>query len=100
MFSYNSTWQTRLIKGNTQRFPDGYEQILRARRKDTVHYQYLVVGAGLFGAVFAREMKKAGKNCLVIEKRNHIAGNIYTKEIKNGLCEIELSEEETLECER
>ena len=47
-----------------------------------MHYQYLVVGAGLFGAVFAREMKKAGKNCLVIEKRNHIAGNIYTKEIK------------------
>ena len=47
-----------------------------------MHYQYLVVGAGLFGAVFAREMKKAGRSCLVIEKRNHIAGNIYTKEIK------------------
>lgn len=47
-----------------------------------MHYQYLVVGAGLFGAVFAHEMKKAGKNCLVIEKRNHIAGNIYTKEVK------------------
>ena len=37
-----------------------------------MHYQYLVVGAGLFGAVFASEMKKAGKNSLVIEKRNHI----------------------------
>ena len=47
-----------------------------------MHYQYLIVGAGLFGAVFAREMKKAGKECLVIEKRNHIAGNIYTKEVK------------------
>lgn len=47
-----------------------------------MHYQYLVVGAGLFGAVFAREMTKAGKNCLVIEKRNHIAGNIYTREEK------------------
>lgn len=47
-----------------------------------MHYQYLVVGAGLFGAVFASEMKKAGKNSLVIEKRNHIAGNIYTKEVK------------------
>lgn len=47
-----------------------------------MHYQYLVVGAGLFGAVFAREMTKTGKNCLVIEKRNHIAGNIYTREEK------------------
>lgn len=46
-----------------------------------MHYDYLVVGAGLFGAVFAREMNKSGKNCLVIEKRNHIAGNIYTKEV-------------------
>ena len=47
-----------------------------------MHYQYLVVGAGLFGAVFASEMTKNGKKCLVIEKRNHIAGNIYTKEEK------------------
>ena len=47
-----------------------------------MNYQYLIVGAGLFGAVFAREMEKKGKKCLVIEKRNHIAGNIYTKEIK------------------
>lgn len=47
-----------------------------------MNYQYLIVGAGLFGAVFANEMKKAGKSCLVIEKREHIAGNIYTKEIK------------------
>lgn len=45
-------------------------------------YSYLVVGAGLFGAVFAKEMKKAGKKCLVIDKRKHIAGNIYTEEIK------------------
>lgn len=47
-------------------------------------YDYLIVGAGLFGAVFAHEMNKAGKKCLVIEKRDHIAGNIYTKEI-NGI---------------
>lgn len=46
-----------------------------------MHYDYLVVGAGLFGAVFAREMKSRGKTCLVIDKRNHIAGNIYTKEV-------------------
>ena len=45
-------------------------------------YDYLVVGAGLFGAVFAHEMNKAGKSCLVIEKRNHIAGNLYTEEIE------------------
>lgn len=44
-----------------------------------MNYDYLVVGAGLFGSVFAHEMKKRGKSCLVIEKRNHIAGNIYTK---------------------
>lgn len=49
-----------------------------------MHYQYLVVGAGLFGAVFAHEMEKRGKDCLVIEKRGHVAGNIYTKEI-NGI---------------
>lgn len=43
-------------------------------------YDYLVVGAGLFGATFAYEAKKKGKSCLVIDKRDHIAGNIYTKE--------------------
>ncbi|MBR2502618.1 MAG: UDP-galactopyranose mutase [Oscillospiraceae bacterium] len=41
-------------------------------------YDYLIVGAGLYGAVFAQEAARAGKKCLVIEKRNHIAGNIYT----------------------
>ena len=44
-----------------------------------MHYNYLIVGAGLFGAVFAHEMTKKGKTCLVIDKRDHIAGNIYTK---------------------
>ena len=43
-------------------------------------YDYLIVGAGLFGAVFAHEAVKRGKKCLVIDKRNHIAGNIYTYE--------------------
>lgn len=42
-------------------------------------YDFLIVGAGLFGSVFAAEMKKRGKRCLVIDKRNHIAGNIYTE---------------------
>ena len=45
-------------------------------------YDYLIVGAGLFGAVFAHEAKKAGKSVLVIDKRSHIGGNIYTKEVE------------------
>lgn len=44
------------------------------------NYDYLVVGAGLFGAVFAYEAMQRGKSVLVIDRRNHIAGNIYTKE--------------------
>lgn len=44
-------------------------------------YDYLVVGAGIFGSVFAREMTDAGAKCLVIDKRSHIAGNCYTKNI-------------------
>lgn len=43
-------------------------------------YDYLIVGAGLFGAVFAHEMTKKGKKCLIIERRNHIGGNVYTHE--------------------
>ena len=46
------------------------------------NYDYLVVGAGLFGAVFAHEAAKKGKKINVIEKRDHIAGNIYTKEVE------------------
>lgn len=46
-----------------------------------MRYDYLIVGAGLFGAVFAREAADKGKSCLVIEKRNHIGGNIYCEEI-------------------
>ena len=44
-------------------------------------YDFLVVGAGLFGAIFAYEAKKRGKSVLVIDKRNHIAGNIYTENV-------------------
>ena len=43
-------------------------------------YDYLIVGAGLYGSIFAYEMNKKGKKCLVIDKRNHIGGNIYTEE--------------------
>ncbi len=44
-------------------------------------YDYLIVGAGLFGAVFARQMTDAGKRCLVVERRGHIAGNVYTEDV-------------------
>ncbi len=45
-------------------------------------YDYLIVGAGLFGAVFAYEAKKKGKKCLVIDKRAHIGGNVYTEDVE------------------
>jgi len=45
-------------------------------------YDYLIVGAGLYGAVFAHEARKAGKSVLVIDKRPNIAGNVYTKEVE------------------
>lgn len=45
-------------------------------------YDFLIVGSGLFGSIFAYEAKKKGKSCLVIDKRDHIAGNIYTKEVE------------------
>ena len=44
---------------------------------------YLIVGAGLFGSIFAHEMTKKGKKCLIIEKRDHIGGNVYTENIEN-----------------
>ena len=44
-----------------------------------MHYDYLVVGAGLFGAVFARQMKEKGRKVLVIDRRDHIGGNVYTE---------------------
>ena len=45
-----------------------------------MHYDYLIVGTGLFGSVFAYEMKKKNRKCFMIEKRDHIGGNIYTEE--------------------
>ena len=45
-------------------------------------YDYLIVGAGLYGAVMAHELKKKGKKCLVIDRRDHIAGNIYCEDIE------------------
>ena len=45
-------------------------------------YDYLIVGSGLFGSIFANKANKKGKKCLVIEKRSHIGGNIYTENIE------------------
>lgn len=45
-------------------------------------YDYLIVGAGLYGAVFAQQAKKHGKSVLVIDRRDHIAGNVYTKPVE------------------
>lgn len=45
-------------------------------------YDFLIIGAGLYGSVFAHEVKKRGKTCLIIDKRDHIAGNIYTEKIE------------------
>lgn len=53
------------------------------RKRDNMKkYDYLIVGAGLFGAVFARQAADAGKSVLVIDKRSHIAGNIYTENVE------------------
>src|SRR5690606_15116216 len=46
-----------------------------------MEYDFLIVGAGLFGSVFAHQAKKAGKKCLVIDKREHLGGNIYCENV-------------------
>ena len=45
-------------------------------------YHYLIIGAGLYGAVFAQQAKAAGKSVLVIDKRDRIAGNVYTEKVE------------------
>ena len=47
-----------------------------------MHYDYLIVGAGLYGAVFAQRAREAGKNVLVLDKRPHIGGNVYTRDVE------------------
>lgn len=63
-----------------------YEKINKIREQtiegDLSMYDYLIVGAGLFGSVFAYEANKLGKKCLVIDKRDHIGGNVYTENIE------------------
>ena len=47
-----------------------------------MHYDYLIVGAGLYGAAFAQQAREAGKSVLVIDRRDHIGGNVYTEEVE------------------
>ena len=87
-----------LMCGDARAVCDAYnaeqEQIVRVVKKEKEakkaeksgnknKYDYLVVGAGLFGSIFAREAYKAGKRCLVIDKRNHIGGNVYTETVSD-----------------
>lgn len=59
-----------------------YRQLVyRLNRGASIMYDYLIVGAGLFGSVFAYEAKKRGKTCLVIDKRDHIGGNVYNEKV-------------------
>jgi len=79
--------------GKAQEVCDAYQddqnESIRTRKRESRarlraqggKYDYLVVGAGLTGAVFAREMAKAGKRCLVIDKRSHVGGNVYTEDV-------------------
>ncbi len=92
----NAIWldhgQMRMV-GDAQNVCDSYreeqERLTRERkerkrrkaRKAGKKYDYLVVGAGMFGSVFAKEMTDSGKRCLVIDKRSHIGGNAYTEEM-------------------
>ena len=56
--------------------------LLSNKRKQKNMYDYLVVGTGLYGAIFAHEAKTHGKTVLVVDKRPNIAGNIYTENIE------------------
>ena len=58
------------------------DEVMREREQPMAKYDYLIVGAGLTSAVFAHEAAKLGKTCLVIDRRDHIAGNVYTKEVE------------------
>ena len=56
--------------------------ILKGRKYLIIMYDYLVIGAGLYGSIFAREAKNKGYRVLVIDKRNNVAGNIYTENVE------------------
>ena len=62
-----------------ERFQDGF---MNWQERKRLMYDYLIVGSGLFGAVFAQQAKAAGKSVLVIDKRPNIAGNVYTEDVE------------------
>ena len=72
-----STRQEQLFKVEKK------EKEIRKAEKTDNRYDYLIVGAGLYGAVFAYEAYRAGKRCLVIDKRSHTGGNVYTENRKD-----------------
>ena len=85
-----------IMSGPSDEVCDAYntrqEQLFKLEKKENeekkskmrkYEYDYLIVGAGLFGAVFAAEAYRAGKRCLVIDRREHIGGNIYTEQIED-----------------
>lgn len=57
-------------------------ELIKEEGNINLKYNYLIVGAGLYGSIFAHEATKRGKTCLVIDKRDHIGGNIYTKKVE------------------
>ncbi len=59
-----------------------YSKFRENGAEEKTMFDYLIVGAGLYGAVFAHEAVQRGKTCLVVDKRPHIAGNVYTKEME------------------
>lgn len=66
---------------NAHYFAIGYLAEMQ-KESGNMKYDYLIVGAGLYGAVFAQRKTEAGKKCLVIDRRDHIAGNIYSEKIE------------------
>ena len=77
---------SKYVKGLVRKNIISWRLCCEVKRKGAIitmkKYDYLVVGAGLYGAVFAHEATKAGKSVLVIDKRPNIAGNVYTEEIE------------------
>lgn len=76
---------TEILCGLYQQFLDKKLSLSETKsiwEKLNQHYDYLIVGAGLYGAVFAREATNHGKKCLVIDKRLHVGGNTYCEEIE------------------
>ncbi len=70
--------------GDTKTVCNAYDKFLNYKKKGVKPpmYDYLIVGAGLYGAVFARQMTDKGKKVLVIDKRPNIAGNVYTEDVE------------------